>query len=198
MVEQEWASQSTQILDFLPKLERSVLEMEKEKRGYLLTSEPSFAEAYKRAITDFYTYNGYLSILVASTPEPGAATGRDSRESRTWINSCRSRRRSSRERAGQRRAAGRPRPRTRRSDGDIRQMLADFEKNEVGVYETRTAAATRERIIKTSVLASSPSSRSPLCSSRTATVSSWFAGNSANSTGSRRASARSSKTFSMA
>src|SRR5450432_3034173 len=37
MVEQEWASQSTQILDFLPKLERSVLEMEKEKRGYLLT-----------------------------------------------------------------------------------------------------------------------------------------------------------------
>jgi CHASE3 domain sensor protein len=68
MVEQEWASQSTQILDFLPKLERSVLEMEKGKRGYQLTGEASFADSYKRALTDFYTYNGYLSILVANTP----------------------------------------------------------------------------------------------------------------------------------
>ncbi len=40
MLEQEWATQSTQILDFLPKLERTVVEMEKEKRGYLLTGEP--------------------------------------------------------------------------------------------------------------------------------------------------------------
>src|ERR1700731_276670 len=68
MAEQEWAAQSTQILDFLPKLERSVLEMEKEKRGYLLTGDVAFAEAYKRATTDFATYNGYLSILVANTP----------------------------------------------------------------------------------------------------------------------------------
>ena len=68
MHEQEWATQSTQILDFLPKLERSVIEMEKEKRGYLLTGEANFVEAYKRAVTDFYTYNGYLSILVANNP----------------------------------------------------------------------------------------------------------------------------------
>src|SRR6202171_5638471 len=63
MLEQEWATQSTQILEFLPKLERSVLEMEKEKRGYLLTGDAAFMEAYKRAVADFYTYNGYLSIL---------------------------------------------------------------------------------------------------------------------------------------
>src|SRR5207237_7198960 len=66
MHDQEWATQSAQILDFLPKLERSVVEMEKEKRGYLLTGENSLAEADKRAVADFYTYNGYLSVLVAS------------------------------------------------------------------------------------------------------------------------------------
>src|SRR6266581_600670 len=68
MLEQEWATQSTQMLDFLPKLERSVLEMQKEKRGYLLTGETNFLESYKRAVSDFYTYNGYLSILVANSP----------------------------------------------------------------------------------------------------------------------------------
>ena len=47
---------------------RFAIEMEKEKRGYLLTNEVSFAEAYKRAVTDFYTYNGYLTILVANDP----------------------------------------------------------------------------------------------------------------------------------
>ena len=35
------------------KLERSVVEMQKEKRGYLLTGDNSFVEAYKRATTDF-------------------------------------------------------------------------------------------------------------------------------------------------
>ena len=55
MRDQEWAAQSTQILGFLPKLERSVVEMEKEKRGYLLTGDPAFVEAYKRATAAFYT-----------------------------------------------------------------------------------------------------------------------------------------------
>src|SRR6476620_183085 len=36
MQDQEWATQSTQVLDLLRKLERSLIEMEKEKRGYLL------------------------------------------------------------------------------------------------------------------------------------------------------------------
>ena len=51
------------MLNFLPKLERSVIEMEKEKRGFLLTGENSFAEAYKRAVADFYTVHGYLTAL---------------------------------------------------------------------------------------------------------------------------------------
>src|SRR4051794_38496188 len=152
MVEQEWASQSTQILDFLPKLERSVLEMEKEKRGYLLTNETSFAEAYKRAITDFYTYNGYLSILVANTPSQAQLLAEIRSNVESWINNSA--------------VAGIEAKRTTKnlartsvgdaSDelmGNIRQMLDTFGRNELGVYETRIAAATRERIIKTSALA---------------------------------------------
>ena len=152
MVEQEWASQSTQILDFLPKLERSVLEMEKEKRGYLLTNEASFAEAYKRAITDFYTYNGYLSILVANTPSQAQLLAEIRSNVESWINNSA--------------VAGIEAKRTTKNltkaaTGDtsdelmatIRQMLDSFERNELGVYETRIAAATRERIIKTSALA---------------------------------------------
>ncbi len=39
MQDQEWATQSTQVLDLLTKVERSLLEMQKEKRGYLLTGD---------------------------------------------------------------------------------------------------------------------------------------------------------------
>jgi PAS domain S-box-containing protein len=151
MVEQEWASQSTQILDFLPKLERSVLEMEKEKRGYLLTYEMSFAEAYKRAITDFYTYNGYLSILVASSPSQAQLLAEIRSKVETWINN------SGVAGAATKNAAPTtlPLPSADTNETlmvDIKQMLGTFEKNEIAIYEMRTAAASRERIIKTSAL----------------------------------------------
>ncbi len=151
MVEQEWASQSTQILDFLPKLERSVLEMEKEKRGYLLTNEISFAEAYKRAITDFYTYNGYLSILVASSPSQAQLLAEIRSKVETWINN------SGVAGAATKNATLAAAPLTASDTNealmvDIKQMLGTFEKNEIAIYEMRTAAASRERIIKTSVL----------------------------------------------
>ncbi len=153
MAEQDWASQSTQILDFLPKLERAVLEMEKSRQGFLLTNDNGFAEAYKRAITDYYTYNGYLSILVASNPSQAQLLAEIRSNVETWINN-----------------AGLPVPSPKREPAPanpaaaspqaseavmatIRQMLGTFEKNEVTVYETRTAAATRERIVKTSALA---------------------------------------------
>src|SRR2546430_6451271 len=82
----EWATQSAQILDFLPKLDRSVVEMEKEKRGYLLTGENSFVEAYKRAVADFYTYNGYLSILVANSPAQAQLLAEIRSSVEGWIN----------------------------------------------------------------------------------------------------------------
>src|SRR5947208_1451340 len=82
----EWATQSAQILDFLPKLDRSVVEMEKEKRGYLLTGENSFVEAYKRAVADFYTYNGYLSVLVANSPSQAQSLAEIHSNVERWIN----------------------------------------------------------------------------------------------------------------
>src|SRR4051794_8280274 len=50
MREQEWAAQSTQILDFLTKLDRATIEMQKEKRGYLLTGDTTFADQYRHAV----------------------------------------------------------------------------------------------------------------------------------------------------
>src|SRR5204862_778708 len=86
MHDQEWATQSAQILDFLPKLDRSVVEMEKEKRGYLLTGENNFFEGYKRATADFYTYNGYLSILVANSPSQAQLLAEIRSNVERWIN----------------------------------------------------------------------------------------------------------------
>src|SRR5438874_1806119 len=86
MREQDWATESTQILDFEPKLERALIEMEKEKRGFLLTGESSFVEAYRRSLSDFYTYHSYLSILVANAPEQAASLSELRSNVERWIN----------------------------------------------------------------------------------------------------------------
>jgi PAS domain S-box-containing protein len=152
MKDQEWATQSTQVLDFVAKLERSLIEMEKEKRGYLLTGDNAFAEAYKRATADFYTYHGYLSILIANAPERSDSLANIRKGVERWIA-----------------AAAAPEMEARRTGKDVaalagtnkgeelmtqvREMLKAFEKNEASVYEARSSAAARERIIKTSALA---------------------------------------------
>jgi PAS domain S-box-containing protein len=152
MVAQEWASQSTQLLDFLPKLERAVVEMEKEKRGYLITGAANFTEAYRRAVSDFYTYNGYLSILVASSPPQAESLANIRAKIERWITASAAPEMEAK-RTGKDFAAL-----TAVNGGealmvDIRQQLAEFEKKQLSAYEMRTAAASRERIIKTSVLA---------------------------------------------
>jgi len=150
MQEQEWATQSTQILDFLPKLERAVVEMEKEKRGYLLTGESSFVEAYKRATADFYTYNGYLLILVANSPAQAQLLAETRSNVERWISSSAAPEMDAK-RAGKDVTALLGSGEAQMAD--IRQMLTNFEKNELNVYEMRASSATRERILKTSVLA---------------------------------------------
>jgi two-component system cell cycle sensor histidine kinase/response regulator CckA len=151
MLEQEWATQSTQVLDFLPKLERSVVEMQKEKRGYLLTGGTNFAEGYRRAVTDFYTYNGYLSILMANAPGQAELLAEVRSNLERWINTS-----ATPEMDAKR--AGKDVTALVLSDTgeglmtDIRQMLGNLEKNELSVYEMRTAAASRERVIKTTIL----------------------------------------------
>ena len=152
MHDQEWAAQSTQILNFLPKLDRSVIEMEKEKRGYLLSGENSFVEAYKRAVADFNTYNAYLSILIANSPSQAQLLAEIRANVERWINSSAApqidAKRSGKDSEGVATAAS----------GDtvmaeIRQMLANFETNELNLYQLRTNSATRQRIWRTSALA---------------------------------------------
>src|SRR5437763_10182780 len=152
MHDQEWATQSAQILDFLPKLERSVVEMEKEKRGYLLTGENSFAEADKRAVADFYTYNGYLSILVANSPSQAQLLAEIRSNMEKWINKSATPQIDAK-RAGKDADALALIGIGETMMGDIRQKLTDFEKNELNLYELRANSATRQRIFRTSALA---------------------------------------------
>jgi PAS domain S-box-containing protein len=152
MHDHEWATQSAQLLNFLPKLDRAVIEMEKEKRGYLLTGENSFAEAYKRAVADFYTYNAYLSILVASSPSQAELLAEIRAGVERWIND------SAGPQIDAKRAGKDPETVASTASGeaaraDIRQMLTNFENNELNLYELRTNAATRQRILRTSALA---------------------------------------------
>ena len=152
MHDQEWATQSAQILNFLPKLDRAVVEMEKEKRGYLLTGENSFVEAYKRSATDFYTYHGYLSILVANSPPQAELLAEIRSSVEGWIN------KSVAPQIDAKRAGKDGEVLALVGSGetlmaDIRQMLTNFEKNELNLYELRESSTTRQRILRTSALA---------------------------------------------
>ncbi len=151
MREQDWATQSTQILDFEPKLERAVIEMDKEKRGFLLTGDNSFLEAYRRSLADFYTYHSYLSILLASAPEQAALLSEVRAKVERWIN-----------------LAAAPEIEAKRSGRDltallaksssdslmreIQQAISDFQKGEISIYESRAGTAARQRIWRTVAL----------------------------------------------
>ena len=152
MQDQEWATQSTQILDLLTKLDRSVIDMQKEERGYLLTADSNFAEAYKRATADFYTYHGYLSILIANSPEQSEALTHIRTTAENWMASS-----ATPDMEAKRTGKARANAKTGKSGEalmtDIRQMLTDFEGNQLSLYERRSSAATRDRIFKTSALA---------------------------------------------
>jgi PAS domain S-box-containing protein len=152
MREQEWAAQSTQILDLLTKLERSVIEMQKEKRGYLLTGTSSFAEGYRRATADFYTYHGYLSILVANSPEQSESLNDIKKGIERWTEGA-----AAPEMEAKRTGKDLV-PLVAKNNGEalmteIREMLKRFQTNESNVYEARSSSASRDRIIKTTGLA---------------------------------------------
>jgi PAS domain S-box-containing protein len=151
MHDQEWATQSTQILDFLPKLERAVVEMEKEKRGYLLTGENNFVEAYKRAVGDFYTYNAYLSILVASSPGQAQLLAEIRSNVERWIDTSATPEMDAK-RTGKETADTASKESGEALMENIREALANFAKNELNLYELRSSSASRERIFKTTAL----------------------------------------------
>ena len=151
MREQEWSAQSTQILDLLPKLERSVVEMQKERRGYLLTGDTNFIDAYRRATGAFTSYNGYLSILVANNADQAALLTEIRADVEKWVTSVATPQIDAK-RAG--RAYGALLADTSGESlmTEIREKIGRFEKNELNVYEMRSSAANRQRILKTSAL----------------------------------------------
>jgi PAS domain S-box-containing protein len=152
MREQEWAAQSTQILDFLTKLERSVIEMQKEKRGYLLTGDASFSEAYRRATADFYTYHGYLSILVANVPEQADALNEVKKGVERWTQSAAVPEMEAK-RLGKDVVSQVERDNGEALMNSIRDRLKRFQTNEVNLYEARSTTASRDSIVKTTGLA---------------------------------------------
>ena len=151
MENQEWAAQSGQILDFLPKLERAVIEMNKEKRGYLLTGDNGFIEAYRRSLGDFYIYHGYLAILVANAPTQAQLLSEARADVERWINSFAIPEIDAKRNGRDFNAVGS----NAKSDELIRaglQTIAGIETNEFSVYEARSSAAARQQVWRTIAL----------------------------------------------
>jgi PAS domain S-box-containing protein len=148
MREQEWAAQSTQILDFLTKLERSAIEMQKEKSGYLLTGDSAFTDAFRRSTADFNTYHGYLSILVANAPEQADALNEIKKGVERWIQIS-----AVPEMEAKRAGKGIPTDNGEEVMTDVRERLKKFQTDQVTLFESRSSTATRDRIVKTTALA---------------------------------------------
>jgi PAS domain S-box-containing protein len=146
--EQEWAFQSTQVLDFVPRLERAVYEMQKEERGYVLSGDPAFIESYKRSTANFYTFQGHLSVLVADSPAQLHELELIRTSLEHWIIQ------SALPEIDAKRAGRNPRA-TIRKEGEahmahVRRLMDDFAKEQMEIYQVRSAAAARERILTTS------------------------------------------------
>ncbi len=150
MRDQDWAAQSTQILDLLSKLERSVMELEKEKRGYLLTGEAGYSEAFRRASAAFANYRGYLSILVAQNSDQGRLLNEIRTDVETWLETASVP-------AMEAKRTGRDPAPVSLDNGtslmtEIQRKLAAFQQTEIDLYESRALSAKRERIVKTTAL----------------------------------------------
>jgi PAS domain S-box-containing protein len=144
--DQEWATQSTQILTYLPKLQRTASDMQNEKRAYLLTGDPAFIESYERAVADFYAYHGYLSVLVGHDPAQVSLLNDIRQSLEAWITQCAApfikiqpegRIRADAEQVGL----------SESLMGKVRQAVTHFEREQMDIYRVRFAAAARERIL---------------------------------------------------
>ncbi len=159
MREHEWAVQSTEILNVLPKLERSVIEIEKEKQGYLLTGESRFEEAYEVTVRDFYTYHGHLAVLLAGTPAQAELLANVRANFERWIDTIAGTEMPATHfswRAKEEGKARMPPALSNKGDelmGQIRQMIGTLEENELSSYQTRAALTNHRRFVRTSAIA---------------------------------------------
>ena len=144
--DQEWATQSTQILTFLPKLRRTASDMQKEMRAYLLTADPAFIESYKRATTDFYTCHGYLSLLVGHDPAQVALLNDIRVSLETWITQCAAPFIEAPHQGKLITDTGQVRL-NESLMSKVRRAMDHFEQEQMDLYQARSAAAARDRIL---------------------------------------------------
>jgi PAS domain S-box-containing protein len=147
MGDEEWAARSTQVLNFIPMMERAVYDLQKEKRAYILTGDAAFLDAYERATSDFYTFQAYLAVLLAN--EPAQATQLNAIRDRLegWITQY-ALPETEAKRTGHWSFAL-----TNASAGDalinaVRRAIEQFDKEQLDLYQTRSAAAERDRILQ--------------------------------------------------
>ena len=146
--EKEWAIQSTQVLNFIPKMERAASEMQKENRGYLLSGDPAFIDSYKRATADFYTYHGYLSVLVGNEPGEEVQLGRIRERLERWIAEFADPAIDAK-RSGQAATHAVAARQSESGMNEVRRAMEKFERSQIDIYKVRSAAAARERTLTT-------------------------------------------------
>jgi PAS domain S-box-containing protein len=138
---------STQILDSLPKLERTVIEMNKEKRGFLLTNDNSFLETYHRSIENFYRYHAYLTILAGDAPRRTQLLNDIRSNLERWLSSSLPEINSKQQ--GRDISAIIDNDQGEQLINKIQRAIAEFQRNELASYDAGSIAAVRHRIWST-------------------------------------------------
>jgi PAS domain S-box-containing protein len=146
--EQEMATQSTQILDSLPKLERAVIEMNKEKRAFLLTNDNGFLETYRRSVENFYRYHAYLTILAGDAPRRTQLLSDIRFNLERWISSSAQPEINAKQQ-GRDISAMIGNDQSEQLINQIQRTIAEFQKNELASYDAGSIAAVRHRIWST-------------------------------------------------
>ena len=146
--EQEMATQSTQILDSLPKLERAVIEMNKEKRGFLLTNDNGFLETYRRSVENFYRYHAYLTILAGDAPWRTQLLSDIRSNLERWVSSSAQPEINAKQQ-GRDISAMIGNDQSEQLINQIQRTIAEFQRNELASYDAGSSAAVRHRIWST-------------------------------------------------
>jgi PAS domain S-box-containing protein len=142
------ATQSTQILDSLPKLERAVIEMNKEKRGFLLTNDNGFLETYRRSVENFYRYHAYLTILSGDAPQRTQLLSDIRSNLERWISSSAQPEINAKQQ-GRDISAMIGNDQSEQLINQIQRTIAEFQRNELASYDAGSSAAVRHRIWST-------------------------------------------------
>ena len=146
--EQEMTTQSTQILDSLPKLERAVIEMNKGKRGFLLTNDNGFLETYRRSVENFYRYHAYLTILAGDAPRRTELLSDIRSNLERWISSSAQPEINAKQQ-GRDISAMIGNDQSEQLMNQIQRTIAEFQRNELASYDAGSSAAVRHRIWST-------------------------------------------------